>query len=347
MPAAAWLFLLAAMGLGLLAAGGADSDASKAPLARRLVPVGRIAAALGIAAIYWRHQEPRMRDQIWFFGRASRNIFDQQLTAGYLLERLDVKRVLVGDAGALLYASDRSGIDLIGLGGFHRYPFARSTLNGLGAAIEQLEKIPVDERPDAMALYPSWWGDLPVHFGRFVTAVPVTGNVICGGAEKVIYRADWSPLDRDGTPRTLAPNERVVDELDIADLDSERTHAFDLPRPSLGFVQYRVLADAGRRDHDLFDAGRLLPGGVSASANVELPRAGARLIVRLAPDHATTLEVRIDGNAVGRLVVEPSPGQWVEAALELPPGTAAKGRLELSAVDSDVVVYHAWLVDSR
>ena len=73
-----------------------------------------------------------MRDQIWFFGRASRNIRDQHIVAGRMLKEMDAGRVLVGDAGALLYASDRPGIDLIGLGGYHDLPFARAGVHGLG-----------------------------------------------------------------------------------------------------------------------------------------------------------------------------------------------------------------------
>jgi hypothetical protein len=338
------------MGLGLLVGGvpGRASDTRSATnrVLTRLAPL-RIVGAMGLAALYWHHQEPRMRDQIWFFGRASRNIFDQQLTAGYLLERLDVKRVLVGDAGALLYASDRVGVDLIGLGGYHRYPFARSTLNGLGAAIEQIERMPVDERPDAMAIYPSWWGDLPIHFGRFLAAVPVFGNVICGGAEKVIYRTDWSALDEYGTPRSAAKEEVVVDELDLADLVSEKEHAHDLPRPGLGFVKYRVLADPLAPERDLFDAGRILPPGVTVSMRMRVPLEGGRLMVRLAPDQATSLAVVVDGAPRGTIEVEPSPGRWVEAGLDLPAGLPREVRVELSASKAEAVLYHLWTLAPR
>jgi len=348
MPAAAWMLLLAAMGLGLIVHGEWRPHAARFQGAARAMARAwplRGLGGLALAALYWHHQEPQVRDQIWFFGRASRNIFDQQLTAGYLLERLNVKRVLVGDAGALLYGSDRPGIDLIGLGGFHRYPFARSTLNGLGAALEQIERMPVDERPDTMAIYPSWWGDLPIHFGRFLTAVPVVGNVICGGAEKVIYRADWSALDREGQPRTLAANERVVDELDEADLTSERNHEHDLPRPHLGFVKYRVLSDPAHEGRDLFDAGRIVPPGVSASARMALPRAGGRLIVRLAPERAHAFELRIDGLAPETLTIDTPPGRWFEASIELPAGLPSNARVELAATEGETVLYHLWTVE--
>ena len=99
------------------------------------------------------------------------------------------------------------------------------------------------ERPDVMALYPSWWGDLPTYFGEFIAAVPVRGNVICGGAEKVLYRANWRAMDRRGSPRSMHSDERIIDQLDVGDLLSERMHDYDFPRPGMGFVRYRVLAD--------------------------------------------------------------------------------------------------------
>lgn len=350
MPAAAWMFVLAALGLGLLASSAWRPATARLQRAAALWSRGwaaRSLGAVGIASLYWHHQEPQMRDQIWFFGRASRNIFDQQLTAGYLLEHLNIKRVLVGDAGALLYGADRPGIDLIGLGGFHRHPFARSTLNGVGAALEQLERLSPADRPDTMAIYPSWWGDLPIHFGRAIAAVPVIGNVICGGAEKVIYRTDWSALDREGAPRTLAKNERVIDELDEADLISENEHGHDLPRPHVGFVKYRVLADPGLASQDLFDAGRILPPGLAASAELRMPRSGGRLIVRLAPERPIKVEVRINGAAGEVLAVDPKPGRWFEAAIALPPGLPPRARVEFVALDGETVLYHAWTVERR
>ena len=36
--------------------------------------------------------------------------------------------------------------------------------------------MPKAERPDLMAIYPSWWGDLPTLFGHRITEVPVIGT---------------------------------------------------------------------------------------------------------------------------------------------------------------------------
>ncbi len=340
MPAVAWLLLSAALGLGWLVSGGAHALARD----RRVVAL-RFAGAAALAAIYWVHQEPRMRDQIWFLARASRNIFDQHVTTGYLLEKLAPKRVLVGDAGALTYISDRPGLDLIGLGGYGKLPFARATVQGLGAALELIERIPPHERPDMMAIYPSWWGELPTQFGRYLTAVPVRGNLICGGAEKVLYRTRWSALDYHGEPKSLEPGQRVLDSVDFADLVSERAHQVNLPQPGVGFVRYRLLADPAQEQSDLFDAGRIVPSGFAATARVRGPERSGILIVRLAPEQHERLHVRYAGEELGTLEAEPSTGEWREISLPLPGGKGRDVELELRPDAGTAVLYHAWTVE--
>jgi hypothetical protein len=338
MSAVAWLFVLAALGLAVLMAPAAAAvDARRA----RALWIGRVAVAALAAAVYWKHQAPNMRDQVWFFGRASRNIRDQHIVAGRVLAGLQARRVLVGDAGALLYASDMPGLDLIGLGGYHDLPFARAGVHGLGASIELIERIPVEDRPDVMAIYPGWWGDLPAMFGKSLVSVPVAGNVICGGAEKVIYKADWRALDSAGRPRTLRPGERVVDELDVADLLSERAHDYAFPHPGRGFVTFRVLPDRGQRARDLFDAGRVFSGGAFESAVFAPSDRPRRLIVRTVAAHPAATEVRVDGRLIGRLAIHPEP-TWTEVALDLPDGLPPRFTLTLTPVEW--TSYHLWVI---
>src|SRR5262249_22069018 len=76
--------------------------------ARLLRPwIARSVIVIVLVLFAYDHQAPKMRDQKWFFGRASRNIRDQHLTLGHYLAELKPQRVLVGDAGAILYESDR------------------------------------------------------------------------------------------------------------------------------------------------------------------------------------------------------------------------------------------------
>ena len=345
MSAVAWLLVLFALGVAVIL-----SRVYPALVAARLgraepaVAVARGALALAIGLTWWRHQLPQMRDQIWFFGRACRNIHDQHLAAGQRLAALGAKRVLVGDAGALMYASDRPGLDIIGLGGFHDLPFARAGVHGLGATLELIERMAPAERPDLMAIYPSWWGDLPTLFGHRVESVPVFGNVICGGAEKVIYRADWGPLDRGGKPRGIRPGERIVDDLDVADLVSEKSHRYTFPHPSMGFVDFRVLGDVIDPRRDLFDAGRTIPAGESETARVRSPSGGGRLVVRTVAGRRSEIEVRADGRLLGRIPLARSKG-WTEPALELPAGLPAHFELTLTPLGHEWLDCHVWILE--
>ena len=182
MPAVAWVLLLAALGAALLLdppprpwSLGSTRAWGPSPRARYFGGAFVTVVALALFVI---HQRAKMRDQIWFFGRACRNIRDQHIIAGRVLKQLSPqpKRVLVGDAGALLYASDLPGVDLIGLGGFHDLPFARAGVTGLGATLELLERVVPAERPDVFAIYPSWWGDLPAGSGGASPEFPFTAT---------------------------------------------------------------------------------------------------------------------------------------------------------------------------
>ena len=360
MPAIAWLLVLAAMGLATIAAGAWRKAGAPAAAEDRRLAMGalRIACAAAIAGIYWHAQLPRMRDQIWFFGRASRNIRDQHVVAGRMLQKMGAERVLVGDAGALIYASDRPGMDLIGLGGYHDLPFARAGVHGLGASLELIERLAPEDRPDVMALYPTWWGDLPILFGKRLASVPVFGNVICGGSEKVIYKADWSALDRAGRPRSLREGERVADEVDVADLLDEKAHGYVFPHPAAGFVDLRVLPDPERpRELDLFDAGRVIAPGQRETMRVTLPPGKKRLLVRSPPEIKAKIAVKLGDRAVDPIVLEgpgapgsgPRPkgiarGAWVERSIELPTEMAGSVTLTLEPVEGAFVDFHVWIV---
>ncbi|MFO0547406.1 MAG: hypothetical protein U0271_03405 [Polyangiaceae bacterium] len=335
MSAAAWLLVLAVMGLGVLASHIGDT------LRGRLAWGGRLAIAGLAAALYWGHQRPRLRDQIWFYGRACRNIHDQQVTVGEQLGRLTPKphRVLVGDAGAILYASDLPGLDIIGLGGYRDYPFASAHRAGLGATIELIERMPPAERPDMMALYPEWWGEFPTVFGHRVAEVTVVGNVICGGPTKVIYTADWAPLENGSRPAIT--DGAVHDDLDVADLVSERAHDYDRGPRERGEISWRVLPATSDRARDVFDAGRAFPAGARESMRVGLPPDGGRVVVRTVTTVRFTLRASLDGKDLGVIEIIPAEG-WSEASLPLPAGLPRAGRLSLIA-DHDWVDYHVWI----
>ena len=152
MPAVAFLLVAAALGAGFLLT---------LPLVaqNRKRPIAWVACGLATIALmaYTNSQARCTARQVWFFGRASRNIFDQQLQVGHRLGHLlspTPHRIAMGDAGAIPYAADIPGLDLIGLGGTDRLPFARAAGWGIGATIELIQRLPRDDRPDILCDLP-------------------------------------------------------------------------------------------------------------------------------------------------------------------------------------------------
>jgi len=299
-----------------------------------------VAAALLVAAD---HQVTKMRDQKWFFGRASRNIRDQHLRAGDILAALAPHRVLVGDAGALVYESDRPGLDIIGLGGYHDLPFARAGIHGLPASIELIERMPPADRPDVLAIYPSWWGTLPVWFGTEIARIPAPGNVICGGYEDVLYRADWSLLGTGELPRVEIGDLRDV--LDVADLVSEDAHHYAYSRGS-GWTDMKILPDLANPRRDVFDAGRaLFAHGTERFVLSHLdPHVPATLALRTAPTGGARLHVLVGGAEIAALSIEPFDG-WVERTIAIPADRVSSTIDVVLANDGpgEVPLFHVWI----
>jgi hypothetical protein len=348
MPALAWLLLAAALGVGVLCS-SPRALGSRSRVSARLLGVTTALATLTF--LLW-HQRPRFRDQVWFFGRASRNILEQHVQAGLLLReevRPEPTRVGVGDAGAVTYAADLPGLDLIGLGGYHALPFARAKRLGIPATLELLEKVPPRDRPDYLALYPGWWDAMPLWFGERIGEAVVHGNVICAGTSKVLYRADWSSLASSEGPLGLGPAERVADSLDFADLLSEKVHRFALSQGGSGQVEMKLLAHPDKSEADLWDAGRLLAPGDSLTFELTGldKRQPVRLLFRVAPPQPTQMRLSANQQPIGVLDIE-AQDQWQHVSLVVPQSLVdSRLTLRLEAQTNPLVVYHVWALNSQ
>ena len=391
MPAVAWMLVLATMGVGVALRKRARPTLVATMLCGALVvqaigvltrPAGDLPSfrlpwllCLGAAAVFalifrpwpvriglvsllvlfaYDHQRPKMRDQKWFFGRASRNIRDQHLTLGKYLGELKPRRVLVGDAGAILYESDLPGLDIIGLGGYRGLPFARAGVHGLPASLELIERIPPAERPDVLAIFPTWWGILPVWFADdVIRRFPVEGNVICGGYEQNVYKANWSLLNTGDAMRWKAPKEwtdelpmKVRQEIDVADLVSEKAAGYRFEQPANGWTDMRVLPDPLDATRDMFDGGRRIAGGKRESfvSNLVLGKKGV-LVVRTAQEATATVRVFIDGADAGTFTVKRTDG-WAETPFALPRELVHDhAKIELvNEGPGDLLDHHLWVM---
>lgn len=307
---------------------------------------GRVVAMLAVTAAILAPSRAFPR-QIDHFARASANIAGQQVEVADRLAKRSPRprQLLVGDAGAIPYLAELPAIDGLGLGGYRGMPFARASVHGIPAVVELIERLPMSERPDVLALYPSWWPDLVNVFGRRSFGVKIADNVICGADEKVVYDADWSLL---ATPNEKRPD--AIDTIDVADLVDERSHAYVFPSPRAGWVIGRVLElpDGRRR----FDAGRIIPKGERESfvLNAGVADGDEKGALVMRTDGGAEGEIRIKVEREHRLLDERDvtvparpDDRWFEVRVPLP-SVRAGDRVTILAVRGDVRDFHTWLV---
>ena len=298
------LMLVLAAGLGLDHA--AQSRRSAARLASAVLALALLVFPLA-----------QLTHQIRHFALASQNIAEQHGAVAEQLRALAPKRVFVNDAGAIPYLAEVPSLDGLGLGGFRGLPFARASVHSPHAVIELVERLAPEDRPDVMAIYPGWWGEVPDWFGTWQSEVRITQNVICGAEEKVIYTADWSLLAPDAgrPPGTLL-------ELDVADLVSEGRHRLAI-EPAGQPVVARVLDLPS--DERRWDAGRVLSaeGQLSFRVPTETP-AGPAILTLRGDDGNERPTLRVQVSRGGRVIASqwarppaPIPGSWRTVSLPL------------------------------
>jgi hypothetical protein len=297
-PAVAMIVLAVAMGIGVVA--------------RRSKWIGiALGVFLGISAGW------RVRPSIRFFAQASENIHDQQRYVGEVVVHHFSGPVLLGDAGAIAYFSYSGAVDAMGLGGFHGMPFTRAALNGEASMLELIQRLPQKERPRSMALYPSWFPVTTSSFvnGKIAWPVTIEHNVICGGPTKLVAETDWAPLTDEGVPH-------AVDELDVADVESEDAHQYE----GHGFTVASVVDGK-------FDGGRIIPAGESESFVTLVPAPDAYVVLR--SDRAIDARIELLGGTPLEIRARETEG-WIEAQV---------GPVSIPAGTRVTIVARQWLRD--
>ena len=309
----------------------------------------------------------RCQEQLWFFGRASRNIFDQHIITGAKLGEIKEppNRILLGDAGAIPYQSRLPALDIIGLGGYHDFPFARANRIGLGAVIELIQAMPLKERPQLMTIYPSWWGVLPLWFGTPFFSTPVRGNRIAGGPVKMGYISDWSALDNAELPAILRSEENGIidllrsqaqqglhlrDRFDPADLFNEKSHHYQATAAVQHYVEHRLLPDPKNLSRDLWDAGRELrpQNGLRFQSSGWAKRKTLRLIGRFATHQDGEIQIKL-GKCTQATALIAKDG-WNELSLgEFDLNDCAQNSdildIEIQSLKTYTPLYHLWLIE--
>ncbi len=245
--------------------------------------------------------------------------------------------VAVNDTGAIAYFSDRTTFDIVGLttNGEAKYWVA-----GTASRIEHYEKMKREALPTHFIVYPDWMGT-DAFFGKELFSATVTDSTILGGQSMRAYVADWSLLHSGDKPFS-ADTSVFVDELDVADLESESAHAFAL----LAHDNEEVVGDGYTMTGDrIIDGGR---GSRMADRFVAHLAAGksARCIARIAPTRGrTVIDVRASGDLVTTLELgeDDFTATWSEKTFTIPASdTKSETPLELVAREGSFSSYHYW-----
>jgi hypothetical protein len=285
-------------------------------------------------------------------GGNSLQIKEQQVTIGYWIRENLPPGVPVGvnDVGAMRYYGGHPTVDLIGL---TTNGLALPTRNGVGSLYEALEEMPEEKRPGYFAIYPTWFpgfyasGVLDQEIARFsLSSRPETAGIV-GGSDVVVYRADWTLA---GSGDDLAGEGKVKDTLDVAEIQSEGEHDYEMRLPLIGLEpENLVLRESYPSGRAVVDAGRGVPG--SEEFTVGNLSAGRPLsVVMRTTSEPFTLQVSADGEDVGEWSFQPSGSGWQETTFTIPAKFVRSGslRLRLSPPEEALLethtAYHYWFV---
>jgi hypothetical protein len=224
----------------------------------------------------------------------------------------------VNDTGAIAYFSDRRVFDVVGL--TTRYE-ARYWAAGAGSRFEHYEHTPEGDLPTHFIVYPEWMGMPPV-LGKLLAERTVHASIL-GGTTMAVYTLDNSTFQSAEQPLEAAHG-LVSDAVDVADLDSEHRHRFELfwatqseNRVFEKFVKGKDRADGGRlaRTLDRFWLD-LHPDDT--------------FVARLQARKDVKLEVLADGRVLGEPTLE-GGAEWHEIALPVPKDFVGYRRIEVLA----------------
>lgn len=235
-------------------------------------------------------------------------------------------RIGVNDAGAISFYSERQTFDVVGL---TTRGEARYWVGGAGSRFEHYERLSRAALPSHFIVYPEWFA-IPSLLGQCLYERRVDGATILGGPLMVACEADYSSLGSGAEPLVEMQRRPKLDELDVADLDSEAAHDYRLywALPQDNLVQSGFGHVDGGRARRRLEAFRLVlePDG--------------SLVLRLSTDTATRLELFVEEARLASLEV--APGSFQELVVPLP-ASGARGRKALSLRSSqEITVLHYW-----
>jgi hypothetical protein len=248
-------------------------------------------------------------------------------------------RIGLNDTGAIAYFGDHRTFDIVGL---TTNDEARYYAAGVGSRLEHYERLHAtapERLPTHFIVYPEWMA-LPMVLGEPLHEATVTDSSILGGQTMRAYEADWSRLGTGDAPWTRSG--ALIDSVDVADLESEAAHAYEL----LGAREFQQVAREGETPGGatLVDGGRTERLEDRFVAHLR-PGRPARGIVRLDAGPATSVRVLAGGQPIAEL--DAGDGDdWVELSFDVPADVAGERTLVELRFSGAVTTFHYWFVEA-
>jgi len=344
--------------------GSADTAARRtrpAPL-RRLSPFLRPAAGLLVLAVLvggiWTTPRGLRATTRWLYrGECERMAGTQVQVARWIHDHLpEGTRVATHDVGAIAFLGGRPVVDLVGL---VTPAFAGAYRHGEGAMWEVMDRLPPERRPAYAAVVPAWMPYLAGTDWARKRVWALEPGATRSPSQTFEVRelswpdgdpAVWPDGDLGNRPREHGSaagrrDRKVMDGLDLADLQSEAAHRFRSLQPQ-GLTLVRNLGFP-QRGSPAMEGGRDLAGPVTFTLHAELDRA-AILVARTASARPVRAVVRI-ADWSDTLAVPRDETHFHEPWVFVPESAvhASIGRnLEIRVDAAGARVFHWWLLQS-
>jgi hypothetical protein len=251
-------------------------------------------------------------------------------------------RIGVNDTGAIAYFGDRRTFDVVGL---TTPSEGKYWVAGAGSRLEHYERLHVSSPaslPTHFIVYPEWMSCDAV-LGKPLHEAVVTDSTILGGQVMRAYEARYEHLGSGELP--WSEHGAVVDAVDVADLESEAEHRYELlgARDGEQVAQEsnapdgRIVLDGGRTQRTRERFAVKLPSGAKAIAFARV----------MTSSDVSTLEVRIGDRVVGTAKLDSGP--WTEIALAIPPDTITSEwtTIDVRATGSAYASFHWWFTTTK
>lgn len=264
-------------------------------------------------------------------GQESASIREGDVSAAYWIRDHVAPGVTVAvdDAGAIAYFSGHRTVDMAGLTNTLAEP-ARAGPGSLWEALEQMDPsrrpalfaiynhwpVPMDQLKDAGFFNPSPLAEFDLEGTKHLTGCE--GADVCQKVD--IYQADWK-LAHSGDLAQTQPPRALRDSIDVADLASERDHAYQVHEARTGLEpQTELRISSGSDGTRAADAGRRIVGGESFTLHNLVPGRPLVLAGRFQGlGQFEQLELSVNETDVGTWSMGANPAGWQELRYQVPP----------------------------